>query len=99
METSQTVVGIRGLRFAYGRRPVLKGLDLDIAAGKVVAILGVSGSGKSTLLQLMGGLKRPAAGEVRVLGEDVHALDSHGLLALRRRMGMMFQKGGLFMRG
>ncbi len=96
METSHPVVEVRGLRFAYGKRPVLKGLDLDIPAGKVSAILGTSGSGKSTLLQLIGGLSRPAAGTVRVLGEDVHALDTQGLLQLRRRMGMMFQKGGLF---
>ena len=96
MEASDPVVSIRGLRFAYGRRPVLKGLDLDIPAGKISAILGTSGSGKSTLLQLIGGLTRPASGEVRVLGENVPTLDAAGLLALRRRMGMMFQLGGLF---
>jgi phospholipid/cholesterol/gamma-HCH transport system ATP-binding protein len=62
----------------------------------VVAILGISGSGKSTLLQLMGGLLKPAAGRVVVCGKDVHQLDAHELRALRRRMGMMFQKGGLF---
>ena len=96
MEPTHPVVEVRGLRFAYGKRPVLKGLDLDIPAGKVSAILGTSGSGKSTLLQLIGGLSRPAAGTVRVLGETVHAQDTQGLLHLRRRMGMMFQKGGLF---
>jgi phospholipid/cholesterol/gamma-HCH transport system ATP-binding protein len=96
MENSQPIAEIRGLRFAYGDRAVLKGIDLDIPRGKVSAILGISGSGKSTLLQLMGGLLRPAAGQVRIFGEDVHKLDRLGLLALRRRMGMMFQKGGLF---
>ena len=96
MEAAGPIVEIRGLRFAYGKRAVLKGIDLDIPSGKVSAILGTSGSGKSTLLQLIGGLLRPAAGVVRVCGEDVHAQDRLGLLALRRRMGMMFQKGGLF---
>ena len=96
METARPIVEIRGLRFAYGRRPVLKGVDLDIPAGRISAILGTSGTGKSTQLQLIGGLTRPAAGQVRVLGEDVHALDTQGLLKLRRRMGMMFQLGGLF---
>jgi phospholipid/cholesterol/gamma-HCH transport system ATP-binding protein len=96
MEATRPVVEIRGLRFAYGPRPVLKGVDLDIPAGKVVAILGTSGSGKSTLLQVLGGLTRPQAGVVRVLGEDVPSLHARGLLALRRRMGMMFQRGGLF---
>ena len=93
---AEPLVQVRGLRFAYGRRAVLKGVDLDVPRGKVSAILGTSGSGKSTLLQIMGGLLKPAAGTVRVCGQDVHALDRAGLLALRRRMGMMFQKGGLF---
>jgi phospholipid/cholesterol/gamma-HCH transport system ATP-binding protein len=96
MEDTSPLVEVRGLRFAYGDRAVLKGIDLDIPRGRVSAILGASGSGKSTLLQLIGGLLRPHAGTVRVCGEDVHALDAQGLLALRRRMGMMFQKGGLF---
>jgi len=96
MGNSGPVVEVRGLRFAYGRRQVLKGVDLEIPPRKVVAILGASGSGKTTLLQLLGGLLRPQAGTVTVLGKDVHALETHELLALRRRMGMMFQKGGLF---
>jgi phospholipid/cholesterol/gamma-HCH transport system ATP-binding protein len=96
MDASQPVIEIRGLRFAYGARPVLMGVDLDIPAGCVVAILGTSGTGKTTLLQLIGGLARPSGGEVRVLGEDVQALDTPRLLLLRRRMGMMFQRGGLF---
>ena len=96
MDAGSPIVEIRGLRFAYGKRAVLKGVDLDIPSGKVSAILGTSGSGKTTLLQLICGLLKPAAGVVRVCGEDVHALDRAGLLALRRRMGMMFQKGGLF---
>jgi len=96
MEASEPLVQVRGLRFAYGRRAVLKGVDLDVPRGKVSAILGTSGSGKTTLLQIIGGLLRPSAGSVRVCGEDVHALDRAGLQALRRRMGMMFQKGGLF---
>ena len=96
MDPSQNPVEIRGLRFAYGRRPILKGIDLEIPRGKVVAILGISGSGKSTLLQIIGGLLRPSAGKVTVLGREVPELDAPGLRHLRRCMGMMFQKGGLF---
>jgi phospholipid/cholesterol/gamma-HCH transport system ATP-binding protein len=96
MNATDNLVEIRGLRFAYGKRPILKGIDLDIPRGKVVAILGASGSGKSTLLQLIGGLLRPAAGTVMVRGKSVPDLDQHELQALRKRMGMMFQKGGLF---
>ncbi|HET6264894.1 MAG TPA: ABC transporter ATP-binding protein [Usitatibacter sp.] len=95
-EHSDHLVRIRGLQFAYGRNRVLRGIDLDIPRGRVVAILGTSGSGKSTLLQLMAGSLAPAAGRVEVCGRDVHALTIEQLYALRRQMGMMFQKGGLF---
>ena len=90
------LIEIRDLHFAYGRRKVLEGLDLDIPKGKVVAILGASGCGKTTLLQLIGGALKPARGSVKVCGHEVHALDHDGLYRLRRQIGMMFQKGGLF---
>jgi phospholipid/cholesterol/gamma-HCH transport system ATP-binding protein len=96
MESTDNLVEVRGLRFAYGKRQVLRGIDLDIPRGKVVAILGTSGSGKTTLLQLMGGSLKPAAGHIRIHGQVVDQLDARELYALRRQMGMMFQKGGLF---
>ena len=96
MSNEENLVEVRGLSFAYGDRPVLKSIDLDIPRGRVVAILGTSGSGKTTLLQLMAGSLRPAAGHVKVFGRLVDELAVDDLYALRRRMGMMFQKGGLF---
>jgi phospholipid/cholesterol/gamma-HCH transport system ATP-binding protein len=96
MTPSDNLVEVRDLHFAYGRRPILKGIDLDIPRGKVVAILGTSGSGKTTLLQLIGGSLRPARGSVTVCGFKVHDLDQEQLYAMRRQMGVMFQKGGLF---
>jgi phospholipid/cholesterol/gamma-HCH transport system ATP-binding protein len=95
-QNGEHLVRIRGLHFAYGRNRILRGIDLDIARGRVVAILGTSGSGKSTLLKLMSGALSPASGNVEVCGRDVHALDADELYALRRQMGMMFQQGGLF---
>lgn len=92
----ENLIEIRDLRFAYGKRRLIDGLDLDIPRGKVVAILGASGCGKTTLLQLIGGALRPSGGTVKVCGHDVHALDHEGLYRLRRQVGMMFQKGGLF---
>jgi len=96
METAGNLVEIRGLRYAYGKRAVLRGVDLDIPRGHIVAILGTSGSGKTTLLQLLVGLLKPVAGTVKVLGNDVHTMSHAELYAMRRQMGMMFQKGGLF---
>ena len=90
------LVEITGVKFNYGEREILKGLDLKIPRGKVVAILGASGCGKSTLLRLIGGQEKPAQGSVRVAGQLVHELDNDSLYRLRRKMGMMFQAGGLF---
>jgi phospholipid/cholesterol/gamma-HCH transport system ATP-binding protein len=92
----ENLIEVRDLHFAYGRDVVLRGLELDIPRGKVVAILGASGCGKTTLLQLIGGALAPARGSVKVCGQVVHALDHDGLYRLRRQIGMMFQKGGLF---
>jgi phospholipid/cholesterol/gamma-HCH transport system ATP-binding protein len=79
-----------------GRRHILDGINMSIPRGKVVAIMGGSGCGKTTLLRLIGGQVRPNRGAVRVDGQVVHELDDHGLYALRRRMGMLFQFGALF---
>ena len=94
--SAENVVEIDGLHFAYNSNVVFRGLSLKVPRGKVVAILGTSGCGKSTLLKLIGGQLRPARGAVRVDGEVVHALDTDGLYAMRRKMGMMFQSSGLF---
>jgi phospholipid/cholesterol/gamma-HCH transport system ATP-binding protein len=96
MATPENLIEVRDLHFSYGRRTILKGIDFDIPRGKVVAILGTSGSGKTTLLQLIAGALRPARGSASIFGRKVHELDAEQLYALRRQMGMMFQKGGLF---
>lgn len=90
------LVEISDLHFSFDNHPVLKGVDLVIPRGKIVAILGVSGSGKTTLLRQIGGQLRPVRGSVKVNGQVVHKLDNAGLYALRRNMGMMFQVSGLF---
>src|SRR5260370_1038504 len=93
---AENLVEISGVEFSYGPRKLLKGLNLRIQRRKVVAILGASGSGKSTLLRLVGGKAKPDRGTVKVAGQVVHELDTHALYELRRKMGMMFQAGGLF---
>lgn len=72
--------------------PVLKGLDLEIAAGEFIALQGSSGSGKSTLLHILGLLDRPSGGRYRLQGEDVAALPDEQLSRLRNSvMGFLFQ--------
>jgi phospholipid/cholesterol/gamma-HCH transport system ATP-binding protein len=92
----ETLVDLDSVTFSYGRRAVLKGVTMRIERGRLVAIMGGSGCGKTTLLRLIGGQLRPAGGAVRVAGQGVHALDTDGLYALRRRMSMLFQFGALF---
>jgi putative ABC transport system ATP-binding protein len=71
---------------------ILDAVDLAIAAGEFVAVLGPSGSGKSTLLALMAGLDRPSAGEVRIDGAPIQALSEDELALLRRgKIGFVFQ--------
>ena len=86
----------RGLVKAYrdGARTVnvLEGVDLDVAPGEFVAVVGPSGSGKSTLLHLLGALDRPDDGEVRIGGERLADLDARALAAFRnRKIGFVFQ--------
>jgi phospholipid/cholesterol/gamma-HCH transport system ATP-binding protein len=95
-QTVENLVEVSDLHFAYGDRKVLKGINLTIPRGKVVAILGVSGCGKSTLLHHFGGQLKPASGSVKVLGKEVHKLNNTELYLMRREMGMMFQVSGLF---
>jgi sulfonate transport system ATP-binding protein len=68
-------VALRGLGRAFGDRPVLRDVALDVAPGEVVALLGASGCGKSTLLRLVAGLDTPTAGEVLVDGRPVRGID------------------------
>jgi len=89
------MLAVRALAKRYAgpaNRAVLEGVDLDLASGEYVAIMGESGAGKSTLLNLIAGLDRPDAGSVAVGGTDLAALDDDALTLLRReRMGFVFQ--------
>ncbi len=89
-------VEIDNVDFAYGKRPILKGISLVVPKGKVVAIMGGSGCGKTTLLRLIGGQLVPSAGKVMVDGQHVASLNQESLYKMRRKMSMLFQFGALF---
>ena len=74
-----------------GTAPALADVELQVARGEVFGIIGRSGAGKSTLLRLVNGLEKPSSGTVSVNGVSVGGLDERGLVALRRRTGMVFQ--------
>ena len=93
---AETILSLRGvgLTLAGNAGPVeiLRGIDLDVARGETVGLVGPSGSGKSSLLMLMGGLERASAGVVRALGHDLTTMDEDALARFRRdNMGVVFQ--------
>ena len=87
-----TMLSASGIIKNYGDLPILKGVDLQIKAGELVAIVGASGAGKSTLLHILGTLDKPDAGEIFLDGEALHQLKSSQLSAFRNRsIGFVFQ--------
>jgi phospholipid/cholesterol/gamma-HCH transport system ATP-binding protein len=89
-------LSVESLDFGYTDRLVLKNIDMRFRRGSVVALMGGSGCGKTTVLRVIGALLKPRRGRVMLDGVDVHSLDRDGLLAARRKMGMLFQHGALF---
>lgn len=90
------VVRIEGLHKRFGHVEVLKGIDLAVAPGEVVVIIGRSGSGKSTLLRCVNGLETHDRGRLLVDGQDLRPNDKKAMRALRQRVGMIFQSFNLF---
>lgn len=89
-------VEVRGLRKAFGKLEVLRGVDLVFRPGETTVVLGPSGTGKSVLLKLLVGLLKPDAGEVWFDGERIDRLSEARLGPIRRRIGYLFQQGALF---
>jgi polar amino acid transport system ATP-binding protein len=90
-----SLVEIAGVEKRFGEHVVLRGIDLAIEAGEVVAIIGRSGSGKSTLLRCINGLERYDGGSITVAGQRVDARSAH-IGDLRQIVGMVFQSFNLF---
>ena len=93
---SAELVAARGVHFSFGPTPALRGADLTVGAGEIVAVMGPSGSGKSTLLHCLAGILVPDQGEVSFAGERIDTLGEGERSALRRdRFGFVFQFGQL----
>ena len=90
-----TLLQVKGLAKRFGSNAVLKGIDLAVAPGERIAILGASGSGKSTLLRCLNFMEMPDAGEVVLDGRPVGRREAE-LVRVRQRVGMVFQQFNLF---
>ncbi len=90
------IIQVQGLRAAYGEAVILENVSFAVQAGEVFAILGGSGCGKSTLLKHMIGLHEPAAGSVRIAGEEMAGADPATRQRILSKLGVTYQSGALF---
>lgn len=92
----ETILSGRGLQLDFGETQVLRGVDIAVARGEIVAVMGASGSGKSTLLHVIAGLLKPDAGTVELAGQRIDRLSEKQKSAIRlRQLGFVFQSGDL----
>ena len=89
-------IEVRGLRSQFGEHVVHEDLDLTVERGEVLGVVGGSGTGKSVLLNSIIGLRRPEAGRIKVLGQDIQRTSRRRWSEIERSWGVLFQQGALF---
>ena len=89
-------ISLRGVTKAFGPKKVLQGIELDVAPGESMVVIGGSGTGKSVLLKCILGLMRPDSGSIKVDGEETSNLSDRSRARVMRKFGMLFQGGALF---
>ena len=90
------MVAVHGLKKRIGAQEILRGVDLEVAAGETLVIIGRSGGGKSVLLKNLIGLMRPNEGDIRIDGQSIIGLSERKLAEIRRKVGILFQGSALF---
>src|SRR5437667_4173815 len=90
------MIAVRDLRKAIGEQEILRGVELDVAVGETLGIIGRSGGGKAVLLQHFIGLMQPDAGEIWVSGKNITGMSERQLTTIRQKVGILFQSGALF---
>ena len=90
------MIAVRGLKKRIGPQEILRGVDMSVATGETLVIIGRSGGGKSVLLKNLIGLMQPNEGEIWIDGQSIIGLSERQLAAIRRKVGILFQGGALF---
>src|SRR5712691_5947342 len=93
---NSAMISVRGLVKRIGTEEILRGVDLEVARGETLAIIGRSGGGKSVLLKHLIGLMRPDTGEIWIEGANIIGLHERDLGAIRQKIGILFQGAALF---
>src|SRR6185437_14339276 len=89
-------ITVRGLQKSFGQQKVLNGIDLSVARGEVMTVLGRSGTGKSVLLKLLIGLEKPDAGSICLQNQEIKDLPLDKLNEIRKNVGFLFQQAALY---
>jgi phospholipid/cholesterol/gamma-HCH transport system ATP-binding protein len=92
----ESAIMVQNLHKSFGEETVLKGIELKIAAGETVAVLGRSGTGKSVLLKLIVGLQKPDIGSIQIHGQEITSLQMEELNKIRKSIGFLFQEAALY---
>ena len=93
---SSPMIAVRGLKKRIGTQEILRGVDISVATGETLVIIGRSGGGKSVLLKNLIGLMQPNEGEIWIDGQNIIGLGERQLASIRRKVGILFQGGALF---
>ncbi|HEY2799677.1 MAG TPA: ATP-binding cassette domain-containing protein [Chthoniobacterales bacterium] len=90
------MIAVRGLKKRIGAQEILRGVDISVAKGETLVIIGRSGGGKSVLLKNLIGLMQPNDGEIWIDGQNIIGMNERQLAAIRRKVGILFQAAALF---
>src|SRR5438309_11622764 len=90
-----SAIRVTDLVYEVPQKRILNGINLDIASGEIVSIMGQSGSGKTTLLKLLTGLLKPTSGKIAIDGTDIAELSESELDEIRLKLGLVFQYAAL----
>jgi phospholipid/cholesterol/gamma-HCH transport system ATP-binding protein len=96
MVNGKPAITVKGLRKSFGEQVVLNGVNLQVAPGETLVILGRSGTGKSVFLKLLIGLQKPDSGSIEIEGTDITGLKLDALNEIRKKVGFLFQQAALY---